>query len=201
MSSYAPFIVGLGGTTRAGSSSEKALAAAMRAAAAMGARTEMFDGPSLVLPLYAPENPARSEGAERLVQALRQADGIIIASPGYHGSVSGLIKNALDYAEDMAKDDRVYFDGRAVGLIACAYGWQATGSTMAALRSITHALRGWPTPLGVAINTIGQAFDAEGHPTDPGVAAQLELLGRQVVDFTRHREAYLRSGPGPGEPI
>lgn len=192
MTTFAPFIVGLGGTTRPGSSSEKALAYAMRAAASVGAITQMFDGPSLVLPLYAPENPERVEGARALIEALRRADGVVIASPGYHGSISGLIKNALDYVEDMANDERAYFDGKAAGLIACAYGWQATGSTMTALRSITHALRGWPTPLGVAINTVGKAFDDDGEPTEPAVRDQLVLLGRQVVEFACHREAYLR---------
>lgn len=192
MADYTPFVVGLGGTTRAGSSSEKALACALRGAEAAGAAIQMFDGPSLVLPLYAPEKPERTEGARLLVEALRKADGIIIASPGYHGSVSGLIKNALDYTEDMAKDERVYFDGKAVGLIACAFGWQATGSTMAALRSITHALRGWPTPLGVAVNTVGKVFDEGGEAVDQGLREQLALLGRQVVDFAQHREHYLR---------
>lgn len=191
MSQYKPFIVGMGGSTRAGSSSEKALAASLRAAEAAGATTLLFDGPSLMLPLYAPGNPERSDGARALVEALRAADGVIIASPGYHGSISGMIKNALDYVEDMAKDERIYFEGKAVGLIACAAGWQATGSTMAALRSITHALRGWPTPLGVTINTVGRLFDEEGHAIDPVVADQLSLLGRQVVEFALHREAYL----------
>ena len=68
-------------------------------------------------------------------------------------STDEAIKNALDYAEDTAKDARPYLDGRAVGCIACAYGWQATDSTLIAMRSIVHALRGWPTPLGVAANT------------------------------------------------
>jgi FMN reductase len=197
MSDYTPVIVGLGGTTRKGSSAEKALAYALKGAAAVGAKTIMFDGPSLVLPLYAPENPERTDGALRLIEALRQADGVIISSPGYHGSISGLLKNALDYVEDMSKDKNVYFEGRSIGLIACAYGWQATGSTLATLRSIAHALRGWPTPLGVAINSLGNAFDAEGVPSEAGIRSQLELLGRQVTDFARHRTHYLRSTNEP----
>jgi FMN reductase len=191
---YTPLIVGLGGTTRPGSSSEKALAAAMRASEAAGARTEMFAGPAIVLPMYAPGEAERTENAARLVDALRRADGVIISSPGYHGSLSGLIKNALDYVEDLAGDERAYFEGKAVGLIASALGWQATGATLSALRSITHALRGWPTPLGVAINTLDKPFDDDGNPTDPSVKRQLETLGRQVVEFARQREAYRRAG-------
>ena len=70
-----------------------------------------------------------------------------------------------------------------VGLIATAYGWQATGSTIAALRSIVHALRGWPTPFAAAINTQLTNFDDEGGCTDPAVLEQLVLIGRQVARF------------------
>lgn len=189
MSEFSPFIVGLGGTTRPGSSSERLLRYALSAAEKQGARVQLFDGPSLNLPLYAPEDPSRADGAVALVEALRQADGVMIASPGYHGSISGLIKNALDYVEDMAKDENVYLDGKGVGLIACAYGWQATGSTLNALRSITHALRGWPTPLGVAINTAGQCLDPDGIPVDAAVRGQLEMLASQVIAFARWRKA------------
>ena len=84
----------------------------------------------------------------QLIEAVREADAIIIATPGYHGGVSGLVKNALDTLEELRADDRPYLDGRAVGCIVTAYGWQAAGSVLTSLRSIVHALRGWPTPFG-----------------------------------------------------
>ena len=57
-----------------------------------------------------------------------------------------MVKNALDTLEITAKDAAPYFDGRPVGTIVTAYGWQATGSTLAALRAIVQAMRGWNTP-------------------------------------------------------
>jgi FMN reductase len=189
MSEFIPFIVGLGGTTRPGSSSEVALRFALRAAELAGAKTAMLAGPALQLPMYAPEKIERSDGACELVSLLRQSHGVILASPGYHGSISGLVKNALDYVEDMRGDSAVYFDGRAVGCVACAYGWQATGSTLAALRSIVHALRGWPTPVGVAVNSSLNVFDAEGHCLDIGIGKQLQTMAQQVVAFAHMRAA------------
>lgn len=85
-----------------------------------------------------------------------------------------------------SKDPRAYLDGLPVGLIVTAWGWQATGSTLATLRSIVHALRGWPTPLGAAINTSQAAFE-KGECSDPGVAGQLEMVGRQVQEQARLR--------------
>jgi FMN reductase len=180
-----PFIVGLGGTTRVGSSTELALRASLAAAEAAGARTELFAGESLLLPPYGPSMEPMSPAAGRLIDAIRRCDGLIIASPGYHGSISGLVKNALDYTEDLRTDSRVYLDGRAVGCIATAMGWQAAGSTLNALRSIVHALRGWPTPMGATINTSTPQFDASGACTDPSAALQLRLVGEQVVEFAQ----------------
>ncbi len=176
-----PLIVGLGGTLRPGSSSERALAIALESAGACGARTQLFGAADLQLPLYAPESPDRSAEAARLVEALSRADGVIVASPGYHGGVSGLVKNALDYTEDLRDTPRVYFDGMPVGCIATAAGWQATTTTLQALRAIVHALRGWPSPLGVTINT--SAVPVE----DPAVVEQLRLLGQQVTEQARLR--------------
>ena len=182
-------IVGLGGTAKPASSTECALRVALGAAAAQGAGTLLFDGPFLSnLPIYGtPAGDASADG-KALVEAIRAADGVILASPGYHGSISGGVKNAVDYIEDTARDERVYLDGLPVGLIATAYGWQATGSTLATMRSIVHALRGWPTPLGAGIKTVGGMFSPEGC-TDPGVTAQLQLVGRQVVEFARLRQS------------
>ena len=184
-----PLIVGIGGTTRPGSSTEKALQVSLRAAEAEGAQTVIVAGPALQMPMYAPESKERSPEAAQLVSLLRRCDGLIIASPSYHGSLSGLVKNALDYTEDLRDDERVYFDGCPVGLIACAAGWQGAGQTLAALRAIAHSLRGWPTPLGATLNTATRLFDDLGACLDLPTKAQLETVGRQVVQHVYMQRA------------
>jgi FMN reductase len=180
---FRPYIVGIGGAVKPHSSPEKALRYALSLAEAAGAETELFDGPSIHLPMYAAgERPA---DVRRLLTALRRAHGVIVATPCYHGSVSGLLKNALDYVEDMARDPQPYFEGRAVGLIVCGSGWQSTAITLSALRSIVHALRGWPTPMGVAINTLHKTFDEHGAVIEETAARQIGILVNQVVDFAR----------------
>jgi FMN reductase len=118
----APFIVGIGGTTREGSSSEQALEIALAHASRRGIETLTFGGSDLLsLPLYDPSYSAERPvpQAERLIAALRRADGVVLSSPCYHGGISGLIKNAIDYTEQMRADERVYLDGRAVGSVGC----------------------------------------------------------------------------------
>lgn len=183
MTSSRPFIVGVGGTAQTGSSTERALAVALNSAEACGARTKIYDGAAITaLPHYLTPQSRDSESARALVSDIREASGLIIASPGYHGSISGIVKNAIDYLEETAKDERIYLDGVPVGLIATAYGWQAAGTTLATLRSIIHALRGWPTPFGAAINSSKGIF-REGICSDAAAAEQLALVGRQVFEF------------------
>lgn len=178
-------IVAIGGTTTTGSTTELALRVAAAKAIAQGAAVTVFGGDYLAnLPHYRGHNYRPESGAE-LVGAVRAADGILIAAPGYHGSISGLVKNALDYLEDLAKDDRPYLDSRAVGLIATAYGDQATMSTLLTLRSIVHALRGWPTPMGATVRVFQGLFSPDGECLDDRARMQLEMVGDQVVRGAR----------------
>jgi FMN reductase len=178
-----PLVVGLGGTLRANSSTERALRYCLASVQRQGGRTRLFCGADIDLPMYAPHELSRTPKAAQLVGALRDADAVVVASPGYHGSVSGLIKNALDYIEDLREDPRVYLDNTPWGCITCAYGWQAAVGTLSHLRNIGHALRAWPTPLGVAINSADQIWDQNGELTDASIKSQLELMATQVLSF------------------
>ncbi len=179
-----PLVVGIGGTIGRVASTERAIRIALDAAAEQGFRTRLFGGEDMArLPLYDPRSALRTAEEREFVDCVRAASAVIIGSPGYHGSISGVVKNALDLLEETARDARPYLSDMPVGLIATAYGWQATGSTIAALRSIVHALRGWPTPFAAAINTQIVTFDEEGGASDPRVVEQLMLVGRQVARF------------------
>ncbi len=184
-----PFIVGLGGTTRPGSTSERALQVALARAASQGCDTLLLGGAQMPADIFDPTRPERSEAARLLVDALRRADGVVIATPAYHGGISGLVKNALDFTEDLRADARVYLTGRAVGCIVCADGAQAMGSTLAALRAIVHALRGWPTPFGATLNAAAKPFGAPGQAADPVALQACELVADEVLQFARWQQA------------
>lgn len=176
-----PHIVAIGGTLRPQSATGNILEAALAIAGEAGARTTLLTGDAIAFPNFEPDEALSNDHIRRFLDVLRSADGLIIGSPGYHGSLSGLVKNALDHVELMRGDDRVYFDGMPVGLIATAGGWQAAVSTLQALRTIVHSLRGWPTPLGIAANTgqPGNAIDA--------CDSQLRLMVGQILYFLDRR--------------
>ena len=187
-----PVIVALGGSTRAFSTSEAALRIAADGASSAGADLEGLGGSDLMLPIYDPDASTRVPEAEHLLDLVRRADGLIVVSPGYHGGLSGLVKNALDYLEDLRDDTGrgAYLHGCAVGCIAVAHGWQAAVGTLHQLRQVVHALRGWPTPFGAVVNSSEVRLDDPGAA--PAAVEQLHLVGHQVAEFAHMRQAYLR---------
>jgi FMN reductase len=190
--SFKPLIVGIGGTARANSTSECAVREALSIAEKLGAETAFFNGEFISrLPLYSPERSCRSPDEQNYVDTIRRCHGIIVGTPGYHGSLSGPVKNILDWLEDTAKDEHPYLDGRAFGCVVTAHGWQACGTTLVSLRMIAHALRAWPTPFGVTLNATVPLFQKDGSCIDEQTARQLSIVARQVVEFARSRAAGL----------
>jgi FMN reductase len=182
-----PLIVGLGGTPRPGSTTERALALALRQAEDAGARTRLFGGEFLErLPHFNPGPAGPSPEQAELATAVREADGFILATPGYHGSLSGVVKNALDTLELTRGDASPYFHGRPVGVIVTADGAQAGGATLMAVRGIIHAMRGWPTPYGAALNA-ANLFDDAGECRETKDAWQITTVADQVMEFARMR--------------
>lgn len=189
-------MVGIGGSVDPGSQSDRVLRAVLTAAEKLGAEVSVYSGFDLDLPPYHSGAVVPDSVAE-YITAVRKADALVITSPGYHGTISGLVKNALDYLEELRGDDRPYLDSRAVGLVAVARGWQASVSTLATLRQVAHSLRGWPTPLGLAINSTVTNFDENGWTADDSVTASIEILAQQLVDFA---EKWAPERPHPAGP-
>ncbi|MBM3268204.1 MAG: NAD(P)H-dependent oxidoreductase [Candidatus Sericytochromatia bacterium] len=173
-------IVGLGGSLDADSASLAALSAALDAARAAGAATEVFDLAVLDLPLFRPGGSPVPADAARLADAVYEADGLLWSSPLYHGTVSGAFKNALDWLELLGKREPAYLTDKVVGLIATAGGVQGL-QAINTMEFVVRALRGWAVPLVVPIARAGRVFDEHGTPRDPAVAEQLRLLGSEVV--------------------
>jgi FMN reductase len=182
-----PRIIGIGGTPRANSTTERALGLALRVAETAGATTRLFGGEFLErLPHFNPGPGGPSAEQAELAQAVREADGVILATPGYHGSLSGVMKNALDTLELTRNDAAPYFQGKPVGIIITADGAQAGGTTLMAVRAIIHAMRGWPTPFGAALNS-KDLFDAGGECRDPKDGWQVATVAEQVMEFAKMR--------------
>jgi FMN reductase len=114
---------------------------------------------------------------------MRGADALLWSTAAYHGTLAGLTKNALDFAQFLARDERPYLQDKVVGLIATASGGMGAANAINAMVSIIHALRGVAAPLSVPVTQSWKTFDEEGNIRDEGVARRLGSLGRLVVEM------------------
>lgn len=193
-------VVLLSGAPSDGSRVERIAAWCARHCRGSGAEAEVFTGADLDFPCFRPDRPDRDARQRRYLAAMADCDGVVLLSPAYHGTLSGLLKNALDYVNDLAGGDRPFLDGRAVGCVAVSAGGQAATTTLATLRVVAHALRGWPTPMGVALAGPRADLDADGRPGDPVSRDRLRLMLDQVLDlaeFSRGRRSRTAGLPAP----
>lgn len=178
-------VAGIGGTLREGSTSLGALRRALNAAGEAGAETELLDLRELGLPMYEPGRPLEDygENVERFVETVRAADALLISTAGYHGTLAGVTKNALDFTQFLMRDERPYLDGKMVGLISTAGGDQAAHNATSAMVHTVHALRGIVAPLMVSIPKVWKVSDENGDITDEVYIERLDNLGRLVAEL------------------
>ena len=178
-------VVGIGGTLRENSTSLGALKRVLWAAEEAGAHAELLDLRELDLPMYAPGKKLGDygENVERFLEVIRGADAAVVSTAAYHGTLAGVTKNALDFTQFLARDEKPYLDGKVVGLVATAGGDQAATNATGALVHVVHALRGIVAPLMVPIPKAWQASNGKGNITDENYGGRLDNLGGLLVDL------------------
>lgn len=173
-------IVGLGGSLRHASRSRGALRRALEGAAAAGAETRLLDLRELDLPMYNPDQDTPGETAAEFIDSCYFADGLIWSSPLYQGTISGALKNALDWLHGLGQRDPPYLHDKVIGLISAAGGTQGL-QAINTMEFAVRALRGWAVPYVVPVASADRVFEAAGGIKDESVQVQLSMLGREVV--------------------
>lgn len=174
-------VVGISGSLRSASYTTVALRHALAGAAQAGATTALVDLRNFALPFASAEGMPLSEYPDvpRLKQIIRDAQGVILATPEYHGSFSGVLKNALDL---MGFEE---FEGKMIGLVGVSAGRTGAYDALNSLRNIGRALHAWVVPEQVSIPAASSVFDQSGAITKVDIEDRLILVGRRVADFAR----------------
>jgi chromate reductase len=179
--------LGIAGSLRKDSYNRKLLRIAERMVEELGLPVGEVDLKELNLPMY--DGDVEAQGLPRPVRELKAAiegaDLLLIASPEYNYSVSGALKNAIDWATR----EKNSLDGKVAAIFGASTGIMGTVRGQAHLRDILEALNVVVVPQpGVFIRSARDAFDEEGSLKDP-MSVQLlrELMARAVALTTKIR--------------
>jgi NAD(P)H-dependent FMN reductase len=172
-------VVGISGSLREASLTTLALRIALEGAAETGAETKLLDLRDFQLEFARGDEAILTPGLAELKREVKKAQGILLGTPEYHGSFSGVLKNALDL---MGFDE---FEGKMIGLIGVSAGRAGAYDALTALRNVGRALHAWVVPEQVAIPEASHAFDESGHLKDRRLDERLRRVGSRVAEFAK----------------
>lgn len=172
-------VVGVSGAM-VGASTRRTLQVALDGAAAHGARTEIMDLSTLRLPFAGSSWTAEEYPDVALFNdAMRRADALIWATPEYHGSFTGALKNALDLGSFEE------YEGKMIALVGVAGGSMGALGALGHLRSVARQLHAWVLPQQVSVASSGSAFTPEGSLVDESLQGRLLKMGQEVARYAR----------------
>jgi len=165
-------VLGVSGSMREGSSSRRALTIVLEAARAQEgeAETRLLDLRELDLPMYRPQPTMQNESVLEAGKAVEWADAFVFATPDYHGSMSGAMKNFLDY-------HWTEFAGKVFGYLCASHEKGLTA--MDQMRTVVRQCYGWSLPYGVAVHG-DEDFDANANIKNEAAGSRLRMLGRDI---------------------
>jgi NAD(P)H-dependent FMN reductase len=174
-------ILGVAGSMRQESYSTLGLKMVLEEAKKYGSESHLLDLRDRNLPLYDPGAPSSNDSSfnnsnnvlEKITTALKWADALVLASPDYHGSMSGTLKNFLDYFwEDFA--------GKTFGYMIASH---EKGLTVAdQMRTAVRQCYGWSMPYNISING-EKDFDSEGNLVNSALVKRIKMLARDLVTY------------------
>lgn len=174
-------IAGLCGSLRKGSYTRMALVAGLKAIEGPQCETELIDLRDFEL-VFSDGRPPGKEAAnsevQRLRDRLRAADGVLIGTPEYHGSFSGVLKNALDLTGFPE------WEGKMIGLVGISGGRMGAHNALNTLRDVGRALHAWVIPEQVSIPEAYTQFDGAGNLKDQTLEKRVQEVARQLARFT-----------------
>jgi NAD(P)H-dependent FMN reductase len=165
-------VLGVGSSLRNGSSSTAALKVTLDLIKKQGAQTKLLDLKQTSLPLYDPNENQSSLELQKIEKDVQWADAFILATPDYHGSMSGTMKNFLDYFWSE-------FSGKTFGYICASHEKGLT--VMDQMRTAVRQCYGWSMPYGISVN--GEDVLENGKISDPRLKSRLEMLARDLVVY------------------
>ena len=171
-------VLGLAGEYRSTSKSGMLVSEALKVAESKGAEIVFWDLNEKPLPFVGEEGCWSHPTVQEFQSLLVETDAFLVASPEYHGTMSGVMKNTFDWVYSK------HVSGKTFGLMSTLGGVQ-NSNTLNHMRIMLRWLHAWPVPEQLAIGKVKEAFDEDGQLVDEDVKERLEKLVTSVLENCR----------------
>ena len=172
-------VMGICGTYGADSANGRMLEIAFEHCEKLGAECIMWDNSQTPLPLVGAEGSWDDANVKAFQEMATASDAFILSSPEYHGTMSGVMKNSLDWLYSKHTSGKVF-------ALICTLGGQASNNTLNHMRITARWIHGWVTPEQVAVPHIKEAFDDDGHLLDDNIADRMEDKAKSLVETAEY---------------
>ncbi len=186
-----PKILAFAGSLRKDSYNKKLVKIAAHAAEQAGGEVTLIDLNDYPLPVYSgdiEELEGIPANALKLKELFSNSDGFIISSPEYNSSLSGALKNAIDWVSRPASPKEVYlscFTDKVALIISASVGALGGLRGLVHLRLILQNINVFVIPGQKSISNAMEAFDATGNLKSTEQQEAIKGLGKQLVETTR----------------
>jgi len=183
-----PRILAFAGSTRRESFNKKVLAIAVKGPRDAGAEVTLIDLKDFPLPLFDQDVEAEQgmpDHGKKLKKLFIEHDGLLIASPEHNSSITGVMKNAIDWVSRPAPGESslMAFRGKVATLMSASPGALGGLRALVHVRSILGNIGVVVLPEQIAVPKAHEALKPDGSLVDPKQQAAIEGLGNTLAAF------------------
>lgn len=170
-------ILGICGTYDLNSANGRMLELALNECEKLGSEVQIWDHGERPLPLVGADGSWDDLNVKDFQELATTADAFILSSPEYHGTMSGVMKNSLDWLYSK------HTSGKVFGLIS-TLGGQSSNNTLNHMRIAARWIHGWVAPEQIAVPHIKDAFNTDGTLVDHSINERLTKMAESIVRNT-----------------
>lgn len=181
-----PKILAFAGSTRVDSFNKKLVKIAAAGAMENGVDVTVIDLRDYTMPLYdgdLEQQQGLPSNARKLKDLMLLHQGFLISSPEYNSSISGVLKNTIDWVSRPVEGEEplACFKGRVAGIMSASPGALGGLRGLVHVRAILENISVIVIPDQIAVAKAHEVFNADGTLRDKKQEDQVKKIGANVA--------------------
>ena len=180
-----PKILAFAGSTRTDSFNKKLVRIAAAGASESGADVTVIDMRDFQMPLYdgdLEQNEGMPQNVKRLKELMSSQHGFLISAPEYNSSITGVLKNTIDWTSRRSENQTLdCYTGKVAGIMSASPGGLGGLRGLVHVRAILENMGVMVLPEQVAVSEAHESFDADDSLKDKRQEEKVKKIGANLT--------------------